>query len=107
MSESARKVPREKRAHERFALFGECYVKVGQTWQRCSIEDISAGGAGIWSERVPGVGEAVQFRMAHMGVIEATVVRTDGIRFALKFNVDDAKRMGIRDAVTFVLNKLR
>lgn len=97
----------EKRANQRYSIFGECFVKVGQTWQRCSIENISAGGAGVWSERVPEIGEQVQFRMEHMGTVKATVVRTEGICFALEFDPEDAKAMGIRDAVTFVLNKLR
>ncbi len=107
MTGSVRKTATENRANERFSLYGECYVKVGQTWQRCSIEDISVGGAGVWSERVPKVGESVQFRMEHTGEIWATVVRTSGARFALQFDQADAKAMGVRDAVTFILNKLR
>lgn len=107
MTTSAHKTLNEKRANQRFALFGECYVKIGQTWQRCSIEDISAGGAGVWSELVPEVGDTVQFRMENMGIVAARVVRSSGIRFALEFDPADAKTMGIKDAVTVVLNKLR
>ena len=66
---------------------------------------MSASGASIRSKKIPEVGEVILFKTDWVGIIWGNVVRCQEGSFAVSFDPDEAKKMGINDLITALLNK--
>lgn len=99
--------PKDRRELDRMALFADCKIGQGDKWYRCGLGDISIRGAKIYANFKPEIGEVLQFQTAHMGTLQATVVRTFQDGFAIGFDPVEAKKRGLNDMLTVALNEHR
>jgi len=79
-----------RREHARKGASFEARVSVGDAATRCTIEDISAGGAQIVAPLDLSQGRQVTLHLDRFGEVTATVAWCRRGRLGLKFNEDPA-----------------
>ena len=89
----------------RVDLPGRLFIPADGQEARCTITDLSPGGAAIASETVPEAGTAVVLYVDNFGRFEGNVVRRDGYGFGVAFVCTPSKRERIAEQLILFLNK--
>jgi hypothetical protein len=89
----------------RVDLPGRLFVPSDSREARCTIADLSAGGAAIICEMVPEEGMPVVLYVDGFGRFEGAVVRRDGYGFGISFVCTPSKRERTAEQLTLFLNK--
>jgi hypothetical protein len=89
----------------RVDLPGRLFIPVDGHEARCTVTDLSPGGAAIASETVPEAGTGVVLYVDNFGRFEGTVVRRDGYGFGVAFVCTPSKRERIAEQLILFLNK--
>jgi hypothetical protein len=86
-------------------LPGRLFIPADSREARCTIADLSPGGAGITCDTVPDPGTAVVLYVDGFGRFEGNVVRRHGYGFGVAFVCTPAKRERTAEQLTLFLNK--
>jgi hypothetical protein len=89
----------------RIDLPGRLFTPGDGQESRCSVIDLSPGGASITCEIMPEPGTPVILYADGFGRFEGTVARRDGMGFGVQFVCTPAKRERIAEQLTLFLNK--
>jgi len=92
-----------RRRHERIALTKPVETTTTDGKQEGEIKDISVGGAAIVSHSPLKIklGEPVELRVEHFGMVSGRVVRVDGLSdFAIAFDPDANEARRILNGIT-------
>jgi hypothetical protein len=89
----------------RVDLPGRLFVPSDNREARCTITDLSPGGAAIASEMVPESGTPVVLYVDGFGRFEGTVARRDGYGFGVSFVCTPSKRERTAEQLILFLNK--
>lgn len=89
----------------RVDLPGRLFMPVDEREARCSVVDLSPGGAAIICDITPDHGTQVVLYVDGFGRFEGTVARRDGYGFGVKFVCTPAKRERTAEQLTLFLNK--
>ncbi len=89
----------------RVDLPGRLFIPADSHEARCTVTDLSPGGAAIACETVPEAGTAVVLYVDNFGRFEGTVVRRDGYGFGVAFVCTPSKRERIAEQLILFLNK--
>ena len=97
----------ERRRHKRVRvdLPGRLFVPADQLEARCTITDLSPGGAGVECEIAPEANANVVLYIDGFGRFEGSVTRREGTDFGVRFNCTPLKRERIAEQLTLFLNK--
>ena len=97
----------ERRRYQRIRIDvpGRLFTPADGQEARCTVTDLSPGGAAIACELVPPKGTAVILYVDGFGRFEGSVMRGDGEGFGVQFNCTQAKRERIAEQLTLFLNK--
>ena len=90
----------------RVDLPGRLFIPADGQEARCTITDLSPGGAAIASETVPEAGTAVVLYVDNFGRFEGNVVRRDGYGFGVAFVCTPSKRERIAERIERCLIQL-
>jgi len=103
----AAKVGAERRRFRRVRVDLPCrlFIPVDSHETRCTVTDLSPGGAAIACETVPEAGTGVVLYVDNFGRFEGTVVRRDGSGFGVAFVCTPSKRERIAEQLILFLNK--
>ncbi len=86
-------------------LPGRLFIPSDSRESRCTISDLSPGGASIACETVPEAGTPVVLYVDNFGRFEGTVVRRDGYGFGVSFVCTPSKRERTAEQLTLFMNK--
>ena len=86
-------------------LPGRLFVPSDSREARCTVTDLSPGGAAIACEVIPDSGTPVVLYVDGFGRFEGTVVRRDGCGFGVSFVCTPSKRERIAEQLILFLNK--
>jgi hypothetical protein len=89
----------------RVDLPGRLFIPADSHEARCTVTDLSPGGAAIACETVPEYGTPVILYLDNFGRFEGTVVRRDGDGFGIAFVCTPSKRERIAEQLMLFLNK--
>ena len=89
----------------RVDLPGRLFLPADSREARCTVADLSPGGAAITSDLVPELGAAVVLYVDGFGRFEGTVARQNGYGFGLAFVCTPSKRERTAEQLTLFLNK--
>jgi hypothetical protein len=89
----------------RVDLPGRLFIPSDSREARCTIADLSPGGAAIMCEMVPDAGTPVVLYADGFGRFEGTVVRRDGYGFGISFVCTPSKRERTAEQLILFLNK--
>jgi hypothetical protein len=89
----------------RVDLPGRLFVPADSHEARCTVTDLSPGGAAIACETVPETGTAVILYVDNFGRFEGTVVRREDSGFGVAFVCTPSKRERIAEQLILFLNK--
>ena len=89
----------------RVDLPGRLFIPADNHEARCTVTDLSPGGASIACETVPETGTAIVLYVDNFGRFEGTVVRRDGYGFGITFVCTPSKRERIAEQLVLFLNK--
>jgi len=89
----------------RIDLPGRLFTPVDGQESRCSVADLSPGGAAIVCESIPDQGTAVILYVDGFGRFEGQVSRRDGHGFGVQFNCTQSKRERTAEQLILFLNK--
>jgi hypothetical protein len=89
----------------RVDLPGRLFIPSDSREARCTIADLSPGGAAIVCETVPDAGTQVVLYADGFGRFEGTVVRRDGYGFGIAFVCTPSKRERTAEQLILFLNK--
>ncbi len=97
----------EKRRFRRVALDlpGKLFFPADESEERCTVIDLSPGGAAIKSAASPPIGTAVVLYVDNFGRFEGNVARRDDGGFGIAFICTPAKRERTAEQLTLFLNK--
>jgi hypothetical protein len=100
--------PAERRRFRRVRvdLPGRLFTPSDGQEARCTVQDMSPGGAAISCELVPEHGTQVILYVDGFGRFEGTVARREGQGFGVQFTCSAAKRERIVEQLTLFLNKV-
>ncbi len=98
----------EKRRFRRVTvdLPGRLFLPTESREERCTVTDLSPGGAAVRSEMAPDIGMAVVLYVDGFGRFEGQVARRDGYGFGIAFLSTLAKRERTAEQLTLFLNKV-
>jgi hypothetical protein len=86
-------------------LPGRLFIPADSREARCTILDLSPGGAAIGCETVPDSGTAIVLYVDGFGRFEGTVMRQDGYGFGMSFVCTPSKRERTAEQLILFLNK--
>jgi hypothetical protein len=86
-------------------LPGRLFIPADGHEERCTVNDLSPGGAAITCETVPDAGTAVVLYVDNFGRFEGKVARRDGNGFGVAFVCTPSKRERIAEQLILFLNK--
>ncbi len=86
-------------------LPGRLFIPSDSREARCTVSDLSPGGAAIACETVPEAGTPVVLYVDNFGRFEGTVARRDGYGFGLSFVCTPSKRERTAEQLTLFMNK--
>jgi hypothetical protein len=86
-------------------LPGRLFIPADSREARCTILDLSPGGAAIACETVPDNGTAIVLYVDGFGRFEGTVMRQDGYGFGMAFVCTPSKRERTAEQLILFLNK--
>jgi len=86
-------------------LPGRLFIPSDSREARCTVNDLSPGGAAIICDTVPGAGTPVILYVDSFGRFEGNVVRCDGNGFGVAFVCTPSKRERIAEQLILFLNK--
>jgi hypothetical protein len=86
-------------------LPGRLFLPADSREARCTIADLSPGGAAVTCEIVPEVGTAVVLYVDGFGRFEGTVARCEGSGFGISFVCTPSKRERIAEQLILFQNK--
>jgi hypothetical protein len=86
-------------------LPGRLFIPADSREARCTIVDLSPGGAAIACETVPDSGTAIVLYVDGFGRFEGTVMRQDGYGFGMAFVCTPSKRERTAEQLILFLNK--
>src|SRR5271156_155587 len=89
----------------RVDLPGRLFIPADSHEERCTVTDLSPGGAAIACETVPEAGTAGGLSVGNFGRFEGAVVRRDGYGFGISFACTASKRERIAEQLILFLNK--
>jgi hypothetical protein len=89
----------------RVDLPGRLFIPADSHEARCTVTDLSPGGAAITCEIVPEAGTPVILYVDNFGRFEGTVARRDGEGFGVAFVCTPSKRERIAEQLILFLNK--
>lgn len=89
----------------RVDLPGRLFTPSDGRESRCSVVDLSPGGAAIRCESIPELGTPVVLYVDNFGRFEGVVARKDGAGFGVAFQSTAAKRERTAEQLTLFLNK--
>ena len=89
----------------RIDLPGRLFTPSDGQESRCSVIDLSPGGASITCENIPAQGTPVILYVDGFGRFEGHVARRDGHGFGVQFACTASKRERIAEQLTLFLNK--
>jgi hypothetical protein len=89
----------------RIDLPGRLFLPVDSREARCTVTDLSPGGAAIGCEIIPDAGTQVVLYVDGFGRFEGTVVRRDGYGFGIVFVCTPSKRERTAEQLILFLNK--
>ena len=89
----------------RVDLPGRLFIPADSHEARCTITDLSPGGAAIACETVPEAGAVVILYVDNFGRFEGTVVRRDAAGFGVAFVCTPSKRERVAEQLILFLNK--
>jgi hypothetical protein len=89
----------------RLDMPGRLFTPIDGAEARCTVLDLSPGGAAIDCEMIPPHGTAVVLYVDGFGRFEGTVARRDAHGFGVAFVCTPAKRERIVEQLTLFLNK--
>src|SRR5579883_2764578 len=103
----AAKTGAERRRFQRVRvdLPGRLFNPVDSSESRCTVQDLSPGGAAIACETVPDAGTNLVLYVDNFGRFEGTVVRRDGDGFGMAFAGTRSKRERTAEQLILFLNK--
>ena len=84
---------------------GRLFIPSYSTEARCTVSDLSPGGAAITCETIPDASTPVVLYVDNFGRFEGTVVRRDGYGFGLSFVSTPSKRERTAEQLTLFMNK--
>jgi hypothetical protein len=99
------KAERRRFRRVRLDLPGRLFTPADGTESRCTVVNLSPGGAAIECETIPPRGTPVVLYIDGFGRFEGTVARRDGQGFGVAFVCTPAKRERIAEQLTLFLNK--
>ena len=99
------KAERRRFRRIRVDLAGRLFTPGDGKEARCTVLNLSPGGAAIACEIVPDQGTAVVLYVDGFGRFEGTVARRDGQNFGVSFVCTSAKRERTAEQLTLFLNK--
>lgn len=94
---------RYRRVH--VGLAGRLFVPADGSEARCTVIDMSPGGARISCETIPEEGTSIVLYVDTFGRFEGQIVRPEGDAFGVRFNCSAMKRERIAEQLTLYLNK--
>jgi hypothetical protein len=102
------KDPADRRRYRRVRvdLPGRLFTPADGQEARCTVADLSPGGAAITCELVPPYGTQVILYVDGFGRFEGSVARAEGQGFGVQFHCTQAKRERIAEQLTLFLNKV-
>lgn len=102
------KDPADRRRYRRVRidLPGRLFTPTDGQEARCTVADLSPGGAAISCELMPPHGTQVILYVDGFGRFEGTVARAEGQGFGVQFHCTQAKRERIAEQLTMFLNKM-
>jgi len=86
-------------------LPGRLFIPSDSREARCTVSDLSPGGAAITCETIPDAGTPVVLYVDNFGRFEGNVVRRDGYGFGLCFVCTPSKRERTAEQLTLFMNK--
>jgi PilZ domain len=86
-------------------LPGRLFIPADSREARCTINDLSPGGAAITCETIPEAGTPVVLYVDNFGRFEGNVVRNDGSGFGVAFVCTPSKRERTAEQLILFLNK--
>lgn len=86
-------------------LPGRLFNPADSSELRCTVQDLSPGGAAIACETVPEAGTNLVLYVDNFGRFEGTVVRRDGYGFGMAFVCTPSKRERTAEQLILFLNK--
>ena len=89
----------------RVDLPGRLFIPSDARESRCTISDLSPGGAAIVCEIIPEAGTPVVLYVDNFGRFEGNVVRRDGYGFGIAFVCTPSKRERTAEQLILFLNK--
>jgi hypothetical protein len=89
----------------RVDLPGRLFIPVDSHEARCTVTDLSPGGAAIACETVPEAGTGIVLYVDNFGRFEGNVVRRDGYGFGVAFVCTPSKRERIAEQLVLFLNR--
>jgi hypothetical protein len=89
----------------RVDLSGRLFIPSDSRESRCTISDLSPGGAAIVCEIIPEAGTPVILYVDDFGRFEGNVVRRDGYGFGIAFVCTPSKRERTAEQLILFLNK--
>jgi hypothetical protein len=89
----------------RIDLPGRLFIPADSREARCTVLDLSPGGAAVGCEIIPEAGTPVVLYIDGFGRFEGTVVRRDGEGFGLAFVCTPSKRERTAEQLILFLNK--
>ena len=102
----ARARAERRRFHRvRVDLPGRLFLPADGREDRCSVVDLSPGGAAIRCETMPEAGTQVVLYVDGFGRFEGAVARKDGGSFGIAFQCTPSKRERTAEQLTLFLNK--
>ncbi len=89
----------------RIDLPGRLFIPSDAREARCTVTDLSPGGAAVASEIIPDAGTPVVLYVDGFGRFEGTVARRDGYGFGIAFVCTPSKRERTAEQLILFLNK--
>jgi hypothetical protein len=89
----------------RVDLPGRLFIPADSHEARCTVTDLSPGGAAIACDTVPEAGTGVVLYVDNFGRFEGTVVRRDDAGFGIAFVCTPSKRERVAEQLILFLNK--
>jgi hypothetical protein len=86
-------------------LPGRLFIPADSREARCTVLDLSPGGAALSCETIPEAGTTLVLYVDNFGRFEGTVVRCDGAGFGMAFVCTPSKRERTAEQLILFLNK--
>ena len=97
--------PAERRRYPRKPLNQPAILHLGSLAVRCTLLDISAGGAAVQSRVRPAVGDTLDIEVAHVGRLPAEVRNVAANRIGLAFRLESGSRWQVVKQLTTLLDR--